>query len=58
MDDKPKGKGKYLFDMGCEMRGHYSWIKKNIEDLDEEDKNEPVVELRWTGQELCQAADE
>lgn len=56
-DDKPKGKGKYFFDLGCEMRGSYAWIEKENQNQNEEDEIETVVEPRWIGEELCQAED-
>ena len=50
--DKPKGKGKYVFDNGCEMLGRYELVEVVIEPETEEEESVIVVEPRWKIEEL------
>lgn len=50
--DKPKGKGKYVFDNGCEMLGRYELVEVVIEPETEEEESVTVVEPKWRIEEL------
>lgn len=52
-ENKPRGRGKYVFDSGCEQIGKYVW--KETENLGdhEEDEAEILVTPMWEGQEIC-----
>lgn len=52
-ENKPRGRGKYVFDSGCEQIGKYVW--KETENLGEheEDEAEIIVMPMWEGQEIC-----
>lgn len=50
--DKPKGKGKYVFDNGCEMLGRYELVEVVIEPETEEEDSVIVVEPKWKIEEL------
>ena len=52
-DNRPKGQGKFVFDLGCEQKGQFQWIEKetSLEDEAEEDVPEPT--LRWLTEGIC-----
>lgn len=50
--DKPKGKGKYVFDNGCEMLGRYELVEVVLEPETEEEESVIVVEPKWKIEEL------
>ena len=41
----PKGRGKYKFDIGCELHGEYQVLEEVVEDLNNDDE-EPTVYLK------------
>lgn len=52
-EDKFKGLGKYVFDLGCEQFGCYVWKEEENEREYEEDEVEFVVKFMWEGKEIC-----
>lgn len=38
--------------MGCELHGHYSWIDKEFENINDEDDPDKHIDVMWTGQKL------
>ena len=52
LQDKPSGKGKYVFDHGCEMRGRYELVEVVLEPDNEEEEAITVVEPYWKIEEL------
>ena len=44
-EDMPKGRGKYKFDIGCELHGEYQVLEEIVEDMNNEDE-EPTVYLK------------
>lgn len=50
--DQPKGKGKYIFDHGCEMRGTYELAEVVLEPDNEEEESVTILEPKWRIQEL------
>ena len=50
--DRPKGKGKYLFDTGCELRGRYELVEVELEPETEEEEAVMGVEPRWRCEEI------
>ena len=52
--DRPHGRGKYLFDVGCEVRGRYEFVE--VELLPETEDEDAVmgVEARWRCEEIVQ----
>ncbi|XP_058947615.2 radial spoke head 1 homolog [Pocillopora verrucosa] len=52
LQDKPSGKGKYVFDHGCEMRGRYELVEVVLEPDNEEEEAITVVEPKWKIEEL------
>ena len=52
-DNKPKGRGKYVFDSGCEQKGKYEWVEKENSVEHEEDQLEIMVSPLWVGEEVA-----
>ena len=50
--NQPKGKGKYIFDHGCEMRGTYELAEVVLEPDNEEEESVTILEPKWRIQEL------
>lgn len=46
-EDRPSGKGKYVFDIGCEQHGEYIGIEQEKEDKGEEDEPQPNIVSKW-----------
>ena len=50
--DKPKGKGKFIFDHGCEQRGRYELVEVVLEPETEEEELVSVLQPKWRIDEL------
>lgn len=57
-ENKPRGRGRYVFDSGCEQIGKYVWKEKEILSEHEEDEPEIVILPMWEGKEICSLTDE
>ena len=52
-DNCMKGKGKYLFDIGCEQLGEYNVQEDQIQGETEEDEPTTVLKALWKPTSLC-----
>lgn len=46
-DDKPMGKGKYVFDIGCEQHGEYIPIEQEKEDKGDDEEPSANIVPKW-----------
>ncbi|XP_060577764.1 radial spoke head 1 homolog isoform X2 [Ruditapes philippinarum] len=46
-EDRPMGKGKYVFDIGCEQHGEYLGIEQDKEEKGEEDEGQVNIISKW-----------
>lgn len=52
LQNKPSGKGKYVFDHGCQLRGRYELVEVVLEPDTEEEEPVTVLEPKWRIEEL------
>ncbi|KAH3699176.1 radial spoke head 1 homolog isoform X2 [Dreissena polymorpha] len=46
-EDRPLGKGKYVFDIGCEQHGEYLGIETEKDEKGEEDEGQVNITSKW-----------
>ncbi|XP_053408505.1 radial spoke head 1 homolog isoform X2 [Mercenaria mercenaria] len=46
-EDRPMGKGKYVFDIGCEQHGEYLGIEQDKEEKGDDDEAQPNIISKW-----------
>lgn len=49
---QPSGKGKYIFDNGCQLRGNYELVEVLVEPDNEEEETFTILEPKWRVEEL------
>ena len=52
LQSKPCGKGKYIFDNGCQLRGRYELVEVVVEPDSEEEETMTLLEPKWRIEQL------